>query len=368
MGQSGIDFVSACLQMDPIQRPTSGELLNHEYIYSARMSQFIQKDHTPKHRLATLGERTVTLPALSPTMSRTNSQSLLLLAQNQQQQHRPAKRFVVASSESPSRKTSSFIPMAIPKQQQSQLAKSQLNKHRAANGNSAAIEQVASAAEAPALAGAGSKQVRGRQPAKAGNIINNNLPAATPNVSSGNFKQQQQPANVNSTKLPDSRSLVPVAKIRNRETSMQRMAPASPADANPLAARREGRPASTTNIAAVGASDEKKPQSRRDLATRVLQSQLQYGATPNQRQIRHSNGDNLQPESKLRREEQAQGREGGGADRGKENSQSLLKANHKRKTTATESSASSSNYSDSFVAARSSSIAFLPPVYQDRHS
>lgn len=42
VGDVGIDFVSVCLQMDPKQRPTCEQLLRHEYIHSARMTQFVK--------------------------------------------------------------------------------------------------------------------------------------------------------------------------------------------------------------------------------------------------------------------------------------------------------------------------------------
>lgn len=42
VGQLGVDFVLVCLQMDPAQRPDSDQLLQHSYIHSARMTQFVR--------------------------------------------------------------------------------------------------------------------------------------------------------------------------------------------------------------------------------------------------------------------------------------------------------------------------------------
>lgn len=48
VGQTGIDFVLACLQMDPTRRPNSDELLKHPFISSVKMAQFI-RDSSPSN-------------------------------------------------------------------------------------------------------------------------------------------------------------------------------------------------------------------------------------------------------------------------------------------------------------------------------
>lgn len=97
IGQSGLEFVTSCLQMDHSKRPTSEELLKHPYIYSSRMSQFMMQNNSigQQHRVADTnignnidGRR---------NNSMTNSQSLMLLASSKTT---PNKRLVVATSNS----------------------------------------------------------------------------------------------------------------------------------------------------------------------------------------------------------------------------------------------------------------------------
>lgn len=221
VGHSGIDFVTACLQMDPARRPTSGELLGHEYIHSARMSQFVQKDHAPAaHRLPILGDRTVTLPSLSPTINRTNSQALMQLTSTQNQPPRPAQRFVVASSGSLNRKTlthdskTSSIPLAISKQrnvsQRSPIKqpKSINHKHRTTNSQPNLCDVVA---PEPASV----RQSKRNQSIKSNNV--NSMSNFKPGVTS-NSRQKE---NLDTAGLSD-KSLLPVLKTRSREPSTQR--------------------------------------------------------------------------------------------------------------------------------------------------
>ena len=61
VGQQGADFVLVCLRMDPARRPSSEELLQHVYIHSARMAQFVKG---ASHSLA--GARQQTAAELQP--------------------------------------------------------------------------------------------------------------------------------------------------------------------------------------------------------------------------------------------------------------------------------------------------------------
>lgn len=109
VGQSGIEFVLACLQMDPARRPTSDELLKHHYISSVKMSQFMRDNPTSVgNKLSgsisnltgvsqpqNLINSTATNGA---TNGRLNSQSLMLAANSSSQQSSQIrKKFVVTT-------------------------------------------------------------------------------------------------------------------------------------------------------------------------------------------------------------------------------------------------------------------------------
>lgn len=67
VGQAGLDFVQACLQMDPDLRPTSGDLLLHSFIRSHKMGQFVEAAERQRAQQARKIER------LSPAESSSNS-------------------------------------------------------------------------------------------------------------------------------------------------------------------------------------------------------------------------------------------------------------------------------------------------------
>lgn len=52
-GASGLNFVASCLQMDANQRPTTDDLLLHNYIYSSRIKQFATRGGIATSRLDT---------------------------------------------------------------------------------------------------------------------------------------------------------------------------------------------------------------------------------------------------------------------------------------------------------------------------
>lgn len=213
---------------------------------------------------------------------------------------------------------------------------------------------------------AAGKHSKRKQPVKSNNTVNGltiskpAAAAAAANVTGNNIQDT----------TPVGKSLLPVAKVRSRETSVQRTTAVAAVTNHHAAGLRDDRSA-MTNEAAIDAPPNtglKTPIERMDPA-RVVQAQQQQqrqpptrGSTTTAKQMRTQLGnpsDNLELNKK---DEEL--------PEGKENFLNSLKANgHKRKTNiaaANESSASSSNYSDSLGTVRSSSIAFLPPVYQDR--
>lgn len=129
VGQAGFEFVLDCLQMEPIKRPACDELLQHQYIQSAQMSQFIQgASHTAIQNNPQADQQTVSfaresgktnysgllgsstdirsLPHPATGMTRTNSQAILMIANNgnqlqqqQQQQQQPANKRLLITSE-----------------------------------------------------------------------------------------------------------------------------------------------------------------------------------------------------------------------------------------------------------------------------
>lgn len=92
IGNDGIDFVIACVQMDPAKRPSSGELLKHEYIHSVTMAQFIKGDsHAPNSSANSMASQYQSISGASSAQgesiiqnnrafqpTRSNSQSLML--------------------------------------------------------------------------------------------------------------------------------------------------------------------------------------------------------------------------------------------------------------------------------------------------
>uniref|UniRef100_A0A6G1SIN3 cyclin-dependent kinase n=1 Tax=Aceria tosichella TaxID=561515 RepID=A0A6G1SIN3_9ACAR len=130
IGQLGIDFVLTCLQMDPGKRPTSDELLQHQYIRSALMGQFVRgASHGSPQTLAAPergnGAETISssnqkapighgmimsrpaavdsttaasLPRSGPMVHRSNSQAILRVANSQQ----PASKRLVLGPDSSS--------------------------------------------------------------------------------------------------------------------------------------------------------------------------------------------------------------------------------------------------------------------------
>lgn len=97
IGQSGIDFVSACLRMDPAKRPSSEELLKHVFIHSVRMTQFIKEanlSNSSRQLSATIrtpnsvalvkpsNYTTTTTQLPTITKSRSNSQALKMVTSN----------------------------------------------------------------------------------------------------------------------------------------------------------------------------------------------------------------------------------------------------------------------------------------------
>lgn len=147
VGEQGIEFVLICLQMDPIKRPTSDELLQHPYIQSARMAQFVKgashaagnelagansagagslsssggiqvqggamiatatgssssssHNRQPPHRLSNMrGGDSIEIRSSQQQQRRSNSQALILAA-NQAGGQPASKRLVVASENGP---------------------------------------------------------------------------------------------------------------------------------------------------------------------------------------------------------------------------------------------------------------------------
>lgn len=52
-GANGLNFVTSCLQMDSNQRPTTDDLLLHNYIYSSRIKQFATRGGVTTSRIDT---------------------------------------------------------------------------------------------------------------------------------------------------------------------------------------------------------------------------------------------------------------------------------------------------------------------------
>lgn len=145
VGQTGFEFVFACLQMDPAKRPNCDELLQHDYIQSAQMTQFVRgtshastgptgteqvtlgttsrvaglpvtmEPPSSRSSHSSLGSKRsqaagardtgrVMQPNRNELVARSNSQAILMIANNkkqhqqQQQRQQPAsKRLVIAS-------------------------------------------------------------------------------------------------------------------------------------------------------------------------------------------------------------------------------------------------------------------------------
>lgn len=207
VGQAGVEFVLCCLQMDPARRPTCEQLLQHGYIQSARMSQFVRGTASQPSGGGALNFAAAATPpaaaqrtsaalggghqypgASNNSSSNSSTSPPLHLSQQKNQQKTPYP----TQSQAAAAAKNSLIPK--------QVERGTATNARRTLAAAAAADQLEQSAQAHSTEGKASSQA-GDAPTRRGSTM---LPVASNRLNNGT-QAQRQPADqgrLNKRKLP----------------------------------------------------------------------------------------------------------------------------------------------------------------------